>query len=105
LEAIGLEIGKCYQVFGISFRTGIPWYLICEDINDEYPTPFCSSFFEVVDGSLGSGWSFALSHPSVGENSILPDVWAKDGFFLEKLVNGEPDAVSYFNELKGAYSG
>jgi hypothetical protein len=100
LEVIGLDVGRCYQVFGVSFRAGVPWYLICEDINDEYPTPYCSSFFELIDGSFGSGWSLTLSRSNVGEVSILPDEWAKDDRFLEKLVDGEPDAVSYFNNLK-----
>jgi len=100
LKTIGLVIGRCYPVFGVSFRAGIPWYLICEDITDEYPIPFCSSFFDLLDGSFSSGWSLTLSQSNVGEVSILPDEWAMDERFLEKLVDGEPDAISYFNELK-----
>lgn len=105
-ESIRLVVGRCYQVFGVCFRAGVPWYLICEDINDEYPTPFCASFFELIDGALDSGWSLTLSpYSNVGDVSLLPDEWAKDDRYLERLVDGEPKAVSYFHSLKNAELG
>lgn len=100
LEEIGLTIGECYRVFGVFFRNGIPWYLLCEESQDEYPKPSCSVFFELVDASVEPGWSLSLNNSNVGGVSILPDRWANDGSFLERLVDGEPDSVSYFNELK-----
>jgi hypothetical protein len=100
LESICLTIGECYQVFGIFFRAGVPWYLLCENSEDDYPIPFCFAFFELVDGSIGSGWCLSLSNSNVGNVAILPDQWASDERFLERLVDGEPDAISYFNELK-----
>lgn len=100
MESIGLAVGACYPVFGVSFRAGVPWYLLCEEINDDYPTPFCFAFFELVDRSISSGWSLSLGDSNVGSVSILPDRWAADKSFLERLIDGEPAAISYFKELK-----
>jgi len=97
---IDLSIGLHYQVFGIFFRDGIPWYLICEEADDEYPRPNCSVFFELVDGSVSPGWSFSLNDSNVGKVSLLPDEWAADPSFLEKLVDEDAAAISRFNDIK-----
>lgn len=100
LETLDLQVGKSYPVFGVCIREGVPWYLICEDANDEYPIPHCSSFFTLLDGRLEPGWSFTLTRSNVGECAILPDKWATDDRYLERLIDREPNAVSYFNDLK-----
>ncbi len=102
MDSIELAIGNCYPVFGVIFRAGVVWYLLCEEITDNYPTPYCSAFFELIDGAISSGWSLSVADSNVGSVSVLPDRWAVDGRFLEKLVDGESDAVSYFNDLKAA---
>src|SRR3569832_118833 len=88
LESIDLTIGERYHVFGVFFRTGIPWFLICRQISDDYPVPYCSMFFERVEGSISAGWRLSLAQSNVGEVSILPERWAKDPRFLERLVDG-----------------
>ena len=100
MDSIDLMIGECYQVFGVCFRAGIPWYLLCIATTDDYPTPFCSAFFELIDAEITEGWCLCLSDSNVGSVSILPGRWASDSRFLEKLVDGNIEAVSYFNDLK-----
>lgn len=101
LESVDLHIGKDYQVFGVSFDEGIPWFLICEDMADNYPVPHCSAFFELIEGTIDSGWMLSIGESNVGSVSLLPAGWATDKFFLEKLVDGDSAAIAYFDSLKG----
>ena len=100
VDTIGLTVGECYQVFGVMFRSGIPWYLLCAEPQDTYPIPFCFAFFDLIDGSISPGWTLSLSNSSVGSVSVLPARWANDERFLEKLVDGEHDAILFFDQLK-----
>ena len=87
-DHVWLEIGKEYIVYGISFsfRGGdIPWFLVCEEEDDEYPHPHLSAFFEIIDGNIPSGWAFTSVRGNVGDVAVLPKAWAEDPSFLEKL--------------------
>ena len=100
VDQIELAVGECYQVFGIMFRSGIPWYLLCAEAEDTYPKPFCSAFFDIIDGLISPGWVLSLSNSNIGSVSIIPSQWANDERFLEKLVDGEQDAILVFNQIK-----
>lgn len=100
LEQVHLEIGSIYLVFGIAFRKGRPWYLICEEEGDEYPKPHLSDFFQVIDSRLPPDWSFRASKNNAGDVSVLPTPWAQDPSFLEKLVDEHTDALAFFEKLK-----
>ena len=106
-ERVWLEIGQTYLVYGVAFRDGenIPWFLICEDEDDEYPKPHLSAFFEIVDGKIPCDWAFTTTPNNAGEISFLPKRWAKDPCFLEKLDDEEIGAVEYFRELKAGMNG
>lgn len=99
-DEVWLEIGKEYEVYGISFMDGedIPWFLICED-NDEYPKPHLGAFFDMLDSDIPSGWAFTFTKNNAGEVALLPKLWATDPCFLEKLDDGDEDALSYFHQL------
>jgi hypothetical protein len=100
LDEVGLVIGRHYVVFGVAFREGVPWYLICEDQDDEYPKPHFFRFFELIDDRMPPGWSFRLGSTNVGEAAFLPTYWARDRSYLEKLVDGFPEARVFFESLK-----
>ncbi len=104
LDEVGLVVGRRYVVYGITFLDGdgLPWYFVCEDEDDEYPTPQLGSFFDHVEGTVPEGWEVA-KNTNAGSFSILPSRWADDPCFLEKLVDGEPEAVAYFRGLREAY--
>lgn len=97
---VWLEIGKKYNVYGISFRDGedIPWFLVCEN-DDEYPKPHLGAFFEIIDGGIPSGWVFTSVRGNVGDVAFLPKAWAEDPCFLEKLDDEGVDEIAYFQEL------
>ena len=101
LEEVWLRVGQEYDVYGVCFRDGdgVPWFLIAEEEDDDYPKPHLAAFFRVVDPRIPSGWSYSGPN-NVGDVSMLPDRWAKDPSFLEKMVDEVPEAVAYFAELK-----
>lgn len=102
-EEVWLEIGRLYTVYGITFRDGenLPWFLVCED-EDECPKPHLGEFFKIVNGEIPSGWDFTTSVTNLGEIGILPQKWATDSCFMEKLVNEESEAWDYFSQLKAS---
>ena len=98
---IGLVVGREYPVYGVLFRDGVPWFLTCEDDSAEYPVPYCSYFFQLVDSSIRSGWALSINDfHNAGQVGILPAKWADDRMFLEKLVDGVPSSVEYFRQLR-----
>jgi hypothetical protein len=95
-----ISVGSLYIVYGVAFRGEFPWYLICEYEGDDYPRPHFSRLFEIVDDRIPPGWSFRLDVVNVGQAAVLPVQWARDPSFFEKLVDGNPDALSFFKSLK-----
>jgi hypothetical protein len=50
LDEVDLVIGRVYSIFGVAFRKGVPWFLVCREPEDEYPIPQLGGFFELIDG-------------------------------------------------------
>ncbi len=94
------SVGQEYPVYGVLFRQGVPWFLICERDNDKYPTPHFGVFFELADCQIPPYWSLALGPSNVGKVALLPDQWAKDSSFLERLVDEDQQAIADFFKLK-----
>ena len=105
LDEVGLVVGRRYVVYGIAFMggDGLPWYLVCEEDDDGYPTPQLGAFFDLVDGTVPEGWEVAMN-TNAGDFAILPSRWAHDPCFMEKLVDGEPEATAYFRSLREGYN-
>lgn len=101
-EEVWLEVGKEYQVFGICFRDdlSIPWYLVSEEDDSEYPKPHLAAFFKVVDSSIPNNWEFCPKNNNVGDCGLFPEKWANDPSFMEKLVDEDAEAIAYFKDLK-----
>jgi len=99
LDEINLSKGESYFVFGLLFRNATPWFLICEEPEDEYPKPHFSKLFEVIDARIPEGWRYQ-SISSIGEIAVVPEIFAQDPLFLEKLIDGDQRAISGFANLK-----
>lgn len=101
-DQVDLTIGARYRAYGICYRDGnsTPWFLICEDDDDEYPTPHLGAFFKVVDNTIPEGWSFSCGGGNTGDTAILPTPWANNPWFLEELVDGNEESLAYFQSLK-----
>jgi len=100
LDEVELVIGQEYLVLGTFFREGRPWFLICESDREEYPTPYYGAMFDLVDNRVPPGWSLAVGQLNVGSVALLPESWAADPRFLERLVDGEPAAIAVLEETR-----
>jgi hypothetical protein len=105
MEEVALVVGQDYIVFGVIFRNGVPWYLICENDNDDYPIIHCSVFFDLINAKVCEDWVLSFGPSNVGAISLLPQVWGDDASFLERLVDGDVDAIATFGLLKKQYRG
>lgn len=88
-----LTIKKRYVVYGISFRSSLPWYYICDDSFTNSPKLISSLFFEILDGTLSRYWQFnqgKFAHYglSVYPRIVLPK-WANDDNYDEQLFDGD----------------
>jgi len=99
---VNLDVGREYTVYGILFRDNTPWYYLCDEDYDEYPTPFASDFFDVVDDRLSKCWKLSYSDLGEGQSStfLAFDEWASDRSFYERLIDGDEAAVSLFSEYR-----
>ena len=98
-ESVDLEIGREYQIFGLTFQHGALWYLVLQDDRDTYPVPDLAAFFDLVDADIPADWSLGFT-TQVGDISVLPSRWAKDPRFMEKLVDGVPEEVEFLRKLQ-----
>ena len=99
---IDLDVGREYTAYGVVFWDNSPWYYLCSEDYDEYPKPFASDFFDVVDDQLSPCWK--LCHVARGDNepvtSLVFDEWSKAPSFYERLIEGDPDAVNLFAKYR-----
>ncbi|UOG47243.1 hypothetical protein [Leptospira noguchii] len=105
LDELSISVGQEYTVFGIIFWEDIPRFYICDNLEDEYPTPYPSFFFEVVDETLPIDWKLSVyfSNGKV-QSQIVFKEWAEDKMFYEKLVDGSEKEIQIFNSYKAKYS-
>ena len=99
---VNLGVGREYTVYGVLFRDNMPWYYLCDEDYDEYPTPFASDFFEVVDDQLSKYWKLSFIDLGEGQASTVLafDEWASDRSFYERLIDGDDEAVSIFGKYR-----
>jgi hypothetical protein len=97
-----LSIGIIYNVYGIVFWGGCPWYYICEEDSDIYPKPNAAEFFEVVDDRLSAYWVLEHRRDTRGNchSSIVFREWAKNNMFYENLVDECPAEVEIFQKYR-----
>ena len=92
---VDLSIAKSYNVYGIIFRAGNPWYLICEETESEYPVPHFGGFFRIVDNRIPPDWGFLWHQGPWPDGAFIPVIWQRNGFF-EALLDGVGDAIQCF---------
>lgn len=94
--------GKKYTVYGIVFWDNSPWYYICTDENDDYPTPIAAEFFKVQDPALSRYWQVS-SYPQEEVEvytALVFEEWAKDPLFYEHLIEGSSNAMVLFKQYQ-----
>jgi hypothetical protein len=56
-----------------------------------------------IDGTIPPDWALRIGNTNVGDVALLPKVWAEVHEYLEKLVDGDPEAIKVFMEMKSLY--
>jgi hypothetical protein len=88
-------------VYAVTSFLGGFWYYLLDDDQLGYPVWYPAPVFDVVDGQVPSNWE--LGHHDVGGGRFFAVLsfpeWARDRFFYERLVDGDPAAVSTFERI------
>lgn len=100
LDEVDLILGKAYQVYGIAFRSGFPWFYVCEDDDIESLRLHFSGFFEIVSAEIPSGWKYCGSGHSESGVAFLPAKWAENPSLYEYMIDGDAHAINVFGEIK-----
>lgn len=102
-----LVVGQGYQVQATEeWDSG--WWLYLHTVPaHDFPIPYPAELFEFHDWTLPAGWEISLQ--VVRGNTRIKRVtfaaWARDDGFYERLVEGEPNAISTYQRfmvVKGA---
>lgn len=99
---VDLDLGREYTVYGVVFWDNSPWFYLCSEDYDEYPKPFASEFFDVVDERLSPNWKLSSYSQDEYEatTSLVFDEWATDPSFYERLIDGDPEAEALFAKYR-----
>lgn len=97
-----LIIGEEYTVYGLVFMKNKPWYLLCYDENDYFPTHYPVELFEVIDKRVSKYWQLADYSMEVGQKwaMIVIREWAENRMFYENLSNDEEEELMIFQKYK-----
>lgn len=102
-----LTTGRVYVVYAMTTQLAHLWYYVLDDNQLPYPVWQPSPLFDVVDGSLPGDW--LINHHRSDNAGFYPLIsypaWANDGFYYERLVDGEPEAVQLFSQAVRTYEG
>jgi hypothetical protein len=98
-DQVRLTIGRKYTVYGIVFRGGHPWYLICENDDSEYPIPQFAGFFKTLDSRIPAGWVFRWRSGNWPDGALLPTKLSEPSFF-EPLIDGSDMHVAAFRAIR-----
>ncbi len=100
-DELGINIGQEYMVYGIVFWDNAPWFYICENDEDDYPTPSPADLFDIVDHRIPTDWQLSFRCINgISESELVFSEWANDPIFYEKLVDGSKRELDIFLKYK-----
>lgn len=98
---LDLDIGKLYKIFGIVFRENVPWFYV--DAYDlEVPIPLPFDYFDPFVGPIPASWRMVIRRHNIYqyETQILPEYWATNPAFYERLADGDEEARRVFKNME-----
>ncbi len=92
---LDIEISKIYDVYGMSISKDGVEFFICTSDDDRYPITYHEVFFEIIEDTISSNWSYDFKY-----NYIVPGIWKNTPMFYENLLNGEKKEEDIFENIK-----
>ncbi len=101
-DELDIRIGEKYVVYGLLFWNNCPWFYLCSENYDEYPKPYPSEFFDIIDDRISLYWKLSFYSQSNHEakTSLVFEEWAKDPNYYERLIDGDINAVELFAKYR-----
>lgn len=101
-----IQVGCEYVVQGIAVWAGHPFYYIYQDVSDNYPVPVYHGLFRVIDEMVSSYWSLAVNDRAEDSQNcyLLFSEWAEDFGLYERLLEGDPAAITLFAKYREKFS-
>lgn len=102
-EYQNLEIEGRWPVQAVEYLDDGLWFYLHTIEESEHPYPYASEFFVIEDSRFPDNWSAEvqrLDEETQKLKRISFDAWARDDAFFEKLVNGDPVAVSIYKAAR-----
>ncbi len=100
-----LTVGAVYVVYAITTFRCHSWYYVFDDNKLPYPVWKLAPLFEIAEASLPSDWIVGYVRKNLqdaGFPCISFSEWALDHHFYERLVDGDPAAVSTFDDRRAS---
>jgi hypothetical protein len=96
-----LTPGRLYTVYAVGFKGSGTWLYVAEDHFIDGPRKFPVILFELEDPSVSKYWVLTVGRlDSEQPDMLAPVEWGREPWFFNRIVDGEPEAVAIFAEMK-----
>ena len=99
-KELPLRPGMEYLVYGIIFHDQQASMYLCTEDGPDYPIWYPLPLFEIVDSRASRIWRLAVDLSRSGDARIVPEDWARDNYFYDRLTDGDPEAVRAWDKMK-----
>ena len=104
MEQVDISKGGIYTVLAITKDDNKYFYYLLGDESNEYPLPFPSQMFEIIDSRVSKYWEYELATIStieklnINEDEVIsfPEWSLRKGFFYGEVIEEDPIALSIF---------
>jgi hypothetical protein len=105
-----LTVGAVYRVYAITVFKGLFWYYLLDNDAASYPIWYPAPLFEVADATLSRRWIVnylpnTFRPERIGTSVIAFAEWANDPTYYERLVDGDPGAMTVFRRERELIEG
>jgi hypothetical protein len=96
-----LTVGQRYTVYALGLNGPGTWVYIADDCFVDGPRRYPHCLFDLEDASVSPSWVFATGRKDSDQPEMLaPSSWLGTEWFFNHVVDGEPEAVARFAEMK-----
>jgi len=82
------------------FSTQQVFVYLCTEDGPDYPIWYPLPLFETVDSRVSRLWRLAFDSTGSGDARIVPEDWAHDEHFYDRLTDGDSEAIRAWVKMK-----